>query len=311
MGRETELEGQALVDGLLRTGVINLDKPQGPTSHQISAWVKQILGIDRVGHAGTLDPNVTGVLVIGLDRATRALDVLLEHEKEYVGIMHLHRHVKRKALDQVFKEFTGKIYQTPPVRAAVKRQRRVREIYELELLELDGRSVLFRTVCESGTYIRTLCTDMGEALGVGANMLELRRTRTAHFREAGCVRLQDLKDAFVTWQERQDPGPLSRIVQPMESLLSETPRLVVKDTAVDAICHGADLAPVGIEGHQGTIQRGATVAIMTKKGEAVALAKSMHNFEKPLPAKGWVAEVYRVLMEPGTYPKGWRTKAAK
>ncbi|UCF08899.1 MAG: RNA-guided pseudouridylation complex pseudouridine synthase subunit Cbf5, partial [Thermoplasmata archaeon] len=161
--------GERGISELIESGVVLLDKPAGPTSHQVSAWVRDILQIKKAGHGGTLDPHVTGLLPVALGRATNALRSLLVGGKEYVGIMRLHGDVPKSRIQDVFSEFTGKIYQFPPLRSAVKRELRIREIYYLEPLEFDKRLVLFRVGCEAGTYIRTLCRDMGDALGTGAN----------------------------------------------------------------------------------------------------------------------------------------------
>jgi len=301
MASDTELEK------LLRTGVICLDKPQGPTSHQVTAWVRDIFGVEKAGHGGTLDPNVTGVLVIALGDSARGLGVLLEGTKEYVGILKLHRKVPKDRIRTVFEEFKGPIYQTPPVRSAVKRQLRVREIFKLDILEINDRDVLFRTVCEGGTYIRTLCVDIGDALGVGGSMLELRRTRTGGFPEKQAVTLHQLKDAYETWKDG-DAGPLMTILQPMERLLSEVPQVIVKDSAVDAICHGSNLAVPGVMDWGDNVKKGGVVALLTNKGEGIALGKALIGDANSMPKKGWVVRVERVLMEPGTYPKGWKTK---
>jgi H/ACA ribonucleoprotein complex subunit 4 len=292
---------------LLRLGVVNLDKPQGPTSHQVSAWVRDLLGARRAGHGGTLDPRVTGVLPVALNDATRALDALLAGDKQYVGVMLLHQDVPEERVREAMALFTGEVYQTPPVRSAVKRERRTRRIHELEVLEMEGRLVLFRCRCESGTYIRTLCVDVGDVLGVGAHLLDLRRTRSAGFREEDACSLNDLKDAYVFWKEEEDEAPLRRVVLPMEALLRHLPQIVVKDTAVDAICHGADLAVPGVLVVPESLGKGDLVALMTLKGEGVALATALMAGRVVGDAKsGVVADTKRVLMEPGTYPKMWR-----
>jgi len=294
------------VEELLAAGTVNLDKPQGPTSHQVTAWVKDILEVKKAGHGGTLDPRVTGVLPIATGRATRALDALLEGDKEYVGVMRLHQDVSRSKLTEIISLFKGPIYQTPPLRAAVKRVRRVREIYDLELLEVEGRDVLFRVRCQSGTYVRTLCVDIGEALGVGAHLQDLRRTRTASFTEEESCTLLDLKDAYVFWVENGDEG-IREFVKPMERLLDHLPKIYVKDTAVDALCHGADLAVPGVIEVRGEVHRGTRVALLTAKGEGIALAKAeMDPSEMESRDEGVAATLYRVLMEPGTYPRMWK-----
>src|SRR3990167_3946045 len=167
------------MDGKLNqklSGLIILDKPSNYDSHQVTRLIKDILKVDKIGHGGTLDPKVTGVLIIGVGRATRLLEYTLKAGKEYVGVMRLHGNVSIKKLKEVIKnKFTGKIKQIPPVKSAVKREEREREIYEFNVLEKDGNDFLFVVSCESGTYIRKLIHDLGEFLGIGAHMLELRR----------------------------------------------------------------------------------------------------------------------------------------
>ena len=190
------------IEELLDTGVINLDKPPGPTSHEVVSWVKGILHIKRAGHSGTLDPHVTGCLPTMLGDATRLVRVLLLSGKEYVCVMRLHADVPEKDVRQVLEEFTGTIYQRPPLVSAVKRVVRKRTIYYTKFLELVGRDVLFIVGCEAGTYIRKLCHDIGEALGCGAHMYELRRTRSGPFTEDdSMITLHTLKDAYEIWKE--------------------------------------------------------------------------------------------------------------
>ena len=154
----------------IRLGVAIVDKPTGPTSHQVSAWVRDMFGVPKAGHSGTLDPRVTGVLPVALADATRAVEAVLAGDKEYVGVLQLHQDVDARRVRAMMARFVGEIYQIPPVRSAVKREQRARMVSEFEPLEIDGRDVLFRVRCESGTYIRTLAVDVGDALGVGANL---------------------------------------------------------------------------------------------------------------------------------------------
>ena len=125
------------VEQLLEFGIVNINKPSGPTSHQISDYVKKILNLSKAGHSGTLDPGVTGCLPVALDKATRVVEVLLSCGKEYVGIMHIHKDVPEEKIRQAASEMVGKITQLPPIRSAVKRQLREREIYYLEILEIN------------------------------------------------------------------------------------------------------------------------------------------------------------------------------
>lgn len=291
----------------IRLGVVIVDKPQGPTSHQVSAWVREMFGVPKAGHSGTLDPHVSGVLPVALADATRAIDAVLEGDKEYVGVMQLHQDVEEGRIRSMMARFVGDIYQIPPVRSAVRREQRVRHVSEFEPLEIVGRNVLFRVRCESGTYIRTLCADLGDALGVGANMVDLRRTRTASFVETEAHSLNAFRDALVFWKEDGDDAPLRSLLKPIESLLAHLPRIVVKDTAVDALCHGANLHVPGVAKLSPHIKRGEVVALLTGKEEAVALAKAMMTTDEIVIAKsGVAADVARVLMEPGTYPKLWK-----
>ena len=295
------------IEELLQDGLINLDKPSGPTSHQIDVWMKEILNVKKTGHAGTLDPKVTGVLPIGIEKATRALPILLKAGKEYIGVMTLHGNVSKKMIYEVSKEFIGEIIQLPPVRSAVKRVKRKRRIYYLDILEIEGRNVLFRVGCQAGTYIRTLCVDIGKKLGSNAHLRELRRTRSGHLREENSVFLQDVKDAYIFWKEDENEKELRKILFPMEYLLDSTPKIVLRDSAVDAICHGADLALPGVVEVDTGIKKGDTIAIMTLKGEGVALAKSLLTTEEILQKDtGICARLQRVLMKKGTYPSIWR-----
>ena len=296
------------IKDLLKSGVILLDKPSGPTSHQVAAWVKDILGLEKAGHGGTLDPKVTGLLPITLGRATNAVKTLLLGGKEYVGIMKLHADIPKKDIEEILIEFTGKIYQLPPVRSAVKRELRIREIYYLEPLEIEKRSVLFKVGCEAGTYIRTLCHDIGDALGCGAHMQELRRTKIASFSEEEAVNLHDLKDAFIFFTEDGEEEELRKIILPYERLLDHIPKIMVKDSAVDALCHGANLAIPGIVELDLDIAKNQEVAFITRKDEGIALGISHLTSQEILDkTQGIAAKIERVLMEPGTYPKMWRS----
>lgn len=292
----------------LRLGVVNLDKPRGPTSHQVAAWVREVVEAGKAGHGGTLDPNVSGVLPVGLADATRVMGLVSEAAKRYVGLMHLHGDVPRAALRKAFEQFTGEITQTPPAKAAVKREPRRRRVHRLRPLERDDRDVLFEVTCEAGTYVRTLVEDLGEALGVGAHLEELRRTRAGPMEETDSVTLQDLRDAWVFWSEDDDPEPLRRVVRPMETATVHLPRVVVRDTAVDAICHGADLAAPGVAKLSEDLAVGDLVTIFTLKGEAVAWGRAAMDTHELLEAeRGIAVELERVLMDPGTYAKGWES----
>jgi len=295
------------VKELLNNGFINIDKPSGPTSHQVVAWVKNVLEIEKAGHGGTLDPSVTGVLPTAIGDATRALQVLLLAGKEYVGIMKLHKVVERKKIVSICNDFVGEIYQIPPLRSAVKRVRRKRSIYYLEVIEVKGSEVLFRVGCEAGTYIRTLCVDIGRKLKCGAHLSELRRTRVGSITEFDSVTLQDLKDAYIFWKEDGDESEIRSKILTMNRLMDHVPKIVIRDSAVDALCHGANLAIPGIVEVDTGIKKGDLAAVISLKDEGVALVHSLLSTEEIIQKdKGLCANLERVLMNKGTYPSIWK-----
>ena len=223
--------------------------------------------------------------------------------------MKLHSEVPEDKVTKVLDEFQGPLYQRPPVRSSVKRQLRTRTIYYIDLLEMDERNVLFKVGCEAGTYIRKLCYDVGEVLGCGAHMQELRRTRAGPFIEdESLVTLHDISYLFSQWQETKDESLLRKFVYPMEKALDLLPKIHVRDSAVDALCHGAHLTAPGVLSLDAGIKIGDTVAVFSQKGEAVTMAKAFVSSEKMLKMDhGFVAKTQRVLMPRGIYPKMWRS----
>ncbi|AKB73939.1 tRNA pseudouridine 55 synthase [Methanosarcina lacustris Z-7289] len=293
----------------IEKGVVNIDKTSGPTSHEVAAWVKAILGVKTAGHAGSLDPKVTGLLPTLLGKATKAVPALRLSGKEYICHLKLHRAMPPKLIRQVCEEFTGPLYQMPPLKSAVKRVTRVRTIYYLEVLEIEGTSVLLRVGCEAGTYIRKLCHDIGLALGCSGHMQWLRRTKAGPFTERTLVTLHELKDAYVSWEEEGDESELRRVIRPMESAVSHLPKIILRDSAVDAICSGASLAVPGITSLDSNLTKGELTGLFTLKGEFVALAKAEMTTKEILKASaGIAASPIRILLEAGTYPKGWTKK---
>ena len=294
------------VGELLSAGVIALDKPRGPTSHQVTAWARDALHVDKIGHGGTLDPYVSGILPICTGKAVRLTDLVLSSNKEYVCIMRLHGDVPEKKVREVIGNFVGKIYQLPPVRSSVKRQLRIRNVSSIDILDIQGRDVLFRISCDAGTYVRRICSDIGEALGCGASMTELRRPRSGMMEEKDSATLQDLRDAYILWQQNGREEWLRSLIRPMECLVEPLPKIIVKATAVDAICHGADLNIQGIHMLDDDIRKNALVALMTARGELVAIGKMVMSSQKIMSTdKGKAVDVDRVLMEPGHYPRMW------
>ncbi|MFO7872699.1 MAG: RNA-guided pseudouridylation complex pseudouridine synthase subunit Cbf5 [Candidatus Undinarchaeales archaeon] len=292
------------IEEYLKKGIVNVDKPPGPTSAQVSEFVKKILKIKKAGHSGTLDPGVSGVFPVGISEGTKVLNTLLSAGKEYVALMHLHENATKNEIINVLDEFTGKLFQRPPVRSAVNRDLRIREIYYIDLLEIKGKNVLFKVGCEAGTYIRRLCHDIGLVLGTGAHMQQLRRTKVGAFQDRNAVILQKLTDAYHFWKEDGDEKYLREYVLPMEAGLAHLPKIIISDSAVNSVCHGAQLAVPGILKFETKINKGDLVAVFTQKGEAVLYGKSkMPSKEIKSSEKGRAVETERVLMDADTYPK--------
>ena len=260
---------------LIDYGIVNIDKPKGPSSHQTSDYVKKILKIDKAGHSGTLDPAVTGVQPIALGKATRITQFLLTAPKEYVCLMHLHKEVEEEKLRETIKQFVGKIQQLPPIKSAVKRQLRTREIYEFEILEIKQQDVLFRVKCQAGTYIRKLTHDIGQALKVGAHMAELRRTQAGPFSEEdNLVTLNDLQDAYHFYKEEGNDKFLMHCLQPIENALKHISKCWIFDTTIESVSHGRDIGIPGISKLE-NFRKGETVAIMSLKGELIAIGEAL------------------------------------
>jgi H/ACA ribonucleoprotein complex subunit 4 len=299
------------IESLLQYGLVLVDKPAGPTSHEVVAWIKRILNIEKAGHSGTLDPGATGLLPIGLGEGTKALSVLLLGPKEYYALARLHAHVSSDRLNKIIQEFTGEIYQRPPQRSSVRRVTRVRTIYEFDHLENYDRLVLMRILCQAGTYIRKIIYDMGEIISSGATMVELRRTQVSNLSEQkdGLVRLHDIADAYQRYNESKDEEKLRRLILPIERCLEGIRAITVRDTAVDALCHGAPLAVPGVIAVPKDLHGGELVGVYTLKGEIVGLAQTAMTKEEIVQNVHGVAFIMkRIIMRPGTYPKAWRSK---
>lgn len=303
---------QRPIEVLLDYGLIPLDKTPGPTSHEVVAWVKRVLGVKKAGHSGTLDPMVTGLLPVGIGEATKALSILLMGPKEYYAVARLHASVSEESLRRVLEEFTGEIYQRPPQRSSVKRVTRTRFIYSLELVEQQGNLLLLRVLCQAGTYVRKLVYDMGEVLGTGATMVDLRRSKVCHLEEKdGFVRLHDLADAYHSWRSNGEEKRLRQMIFPVEKVVEGLKSVVVRDSAVNALCHGAQLAVPGILTLSSDIRRGELVAVYTLKRELVSVAEAEMTTEEIAEAgKGIALLTKRVIMKADTYPRLWKTKTA-
>jgi len=294
----------------IHSGVINLDKPANPSSHEIVAWIRRILRCEKTGHSGTLDPQVTGCLIVCIDRATRLVKAQQSAGKEYVCVVRLHSALESShKLMKAIETLTGALFQRPPLISAVKRQLRIRTIYESKLIEYDEDRHLgvFWVSCEAGTYIRTLCVHLGLLLGVGGHMQELRRVRSGIMDETkNMVTMHDVLDAQYTYDTFKDESYLRRIVKPLECLLTTYKRIVVKDSAVNAICYGAKLMVPGLLRFADSIEVGEDIVLMTTKGEAVAVGiAEMTTAVMATCDHGTVAKIKRVVMERDLYPRKW------
>ena len=308
---------------LKRYGVINLDKPSNPSSHEVVAWVKRILKVDKtgkfslvykdiqLGHSGTLDPKVTGCLITCINNATRLVKAQQSAGKEYVAVVKLHQHVdKVKQVEKALLSLTGPVFQRPPLISAVKKELRVRTIYESKLLDYDEKRDMgiFWVSCEAGTYVRTLCVHIGYILGVGAHMQELRRVRSGALKEdETMVTMHDIKDAQWHYEKFGNESYLRRVIMPLEILLVQHPRIVVKDTSVNAICYGAQLMLPGVLRYESGIEVGREVVLMTTKGEAIAIAiASMTTSTIATCDHGIVTRTKRVILERDVYERKWK-----
>ncbi|AXG05121.1 RNA-guided pseudouridylation complex pseudouridine synthase subunit Cbf5 [Haloplanus rubicundus] len=278
------------LDALLAFGVVNLDKPPGPSAHQVAGWVRDLAGVDRAAHAGTLDPKVTGCLPTMLGDATRLAPVFLEGRKEYVAVLELHDRPPAD-LEATVAEFEGEIYQKPPRKSAVARRLRTRTIHDLDVLETRDRQVLLRIECASGTYIRKLCHDLGLALGTGAHMGALRRTATDPFDDRDLVTLHDLADALA-FAEEGDEEPIRAVVAPAERVLEELPAVTIAPSAAEQVATGAPVYAPGVIDTE-PAERDALVAGFTPNGSAVCLGRFVGD---PDADEGVVVDLERVLV---------------
>jgi len=292
-----------------KSGVIILDKPSAPSSHEVVSWCKRILKVEKTGHSGTLDPKVTGCLIVCIDRATRLVKSQQNAGKQYVCVLRTHDVVEESDLKKTLDTLQGALYQRPPVISAVKRRLRVRTIHKNTLLEFDKERHLavFLVDCEAGTYIRTLCVHLGLLLGTGGHMQELRRSRSGHTTEdEHMVTMHDVLDAQWVFENEKDEAYLRAVIKPLELLLTEYKRIVVKDSAVNAICYGAKLMIPGLLMYDPGIEVNDIVVLITTKGEAIALAiAQMATLDMQTCSHGTVAKIKRVIMERDTYPRRW------
>jgi tRNA pseudouridine55 synthase len=279
-------------------GVLNIDKPSGPTSHDIVAKIRKLLKEKRVGHSGTLDPLATGVLVVCVGKATRIVEYLVAQEKEYSAVMVLGRttstqdsageeisstdasHITREMVEAVLPNFTGRIMQIPPMVSALKyegkrlyelarknieveRQPREITIHKLEITNFTpgvNPSVGLDIICSSGTYIRTLCADIGESLGVGGYMENLVRTRVGRFDLRHAISLEELEHAT-------NEGRIDEFMISMDDALPDFPVITV-DSAQSVLVSRGGAVPSTLRGAEGQLIR-----VRSDKGELLAIGR--------------------------------------
>jgi H/ACA ribonucleoprotein complex subunit 4 len=249
------------------------------------------------------------------------MEYMLKSNKEYVCLMFLHKPVEKELLKETFKKFTGIIKQTPPIVSAVKRQERERNIYYNDIINIkENQYILFRVGCQHGTYIRKLCSDMGEDLGVSAQMIELRRTKAGPIREEdNIISLDKLRNLYELYNEEKDSNTkniyekeLKKYIRPMEEVLKDFKVVIARDSAVDTVCHGSDLAVPGVSKLCDDIDVGEEVAVITHKGELIAMGTAfMTSKEVMKKNKGAFIKTDKVFMDIGTYPAYWNFKKEK
>jgi len=295
------------IDQLLESCFILLDKSPGPSSHQVSAWARDMMGLEKLGHGGTLDPFASGLLPLLSGKAMRLTGKILTHDKSYLALFKFGKEIERKEIEEKMAMLTGKVYNVPPEISAVRVQVRTRKISTFNILDFNGTSLLTHIECEAGTYVRTIARDLGLLLDTPVDLRELRRPSSGEFSLKQSITMQQLADAYWLWKEKGEEAAMLRILHPIEDMLSDLPRVVVKDGAAAALSHGAPLLRPGLVSIDDDLNVGSEVLLVTMKGEAVAIAKMSQN-SKVIPEmnQGEVAKPNCVLMKEDTYPRSWK-----
>jgi len=212
--------------------------------------------------------------------------------------MQLHDDVEEQKLRETIKMFIGKIYQKPPLRSAVKKVPRIRKIFSINILDIVGRKVLMEVRCEAGTYVRKLCFDIGEILGCGAHMTELRRTAIAFLNEdyEYLATMHELFGAYRYWKEKNDDRYLRFYLRPIEELLFFLPKIFIKDSALFSVTHGSFVAAPAIIGVTSDLKAKEFVGVYNLNNELIAIGKSEMNAKEAIEKeKGIVVKIDKVL----------------
>ncbi len=292
-------------------GLLNINKPAGITSHDVVDRVRRVLGQKRVGHAGTLDPAATGILLVCAGQATRLVEYLVPGTKTYQGAIVLGRstntydregettgeadtrHLERELVEDAMAGFIGEIEQVPPAYSAIKRDgipayklarkgksvdlpaRRIR-IDSFELVEWECPRLDFRIVCQSGTYVRSVAHDLGAALKTGGYLESLSRTASGSWKIEDSISLEELEDAGAG--DRRD-----ELIKPLSGVLPDMPKVTISDQEAGRLGHGQALE-LEVDGQPGTIgawtSAGRLVAVLVPGGP------NRWNPKKVFPAEG-------------------------
>jgi H/ACA ribonucleoprotein complex subunit 4 len=301
------IPSERTIEQLLESCFILLDKSPGPSSHQVSAWARDMMGLEKLGHGGTLDPFASGLLPLLSGKAMRLTGKILTHDKSYLALFKFGKDLELNEIEEKMAMLKGKVYNVPPEISAVRVQVRTRKISKFDVLDFDGNSLLTHIECEAGTYVRTMARDLGLLLDTPVELKELRRPTSGEFSLSQSITMQQLADAYWLWQEKGEEDAMLRILHPIEDMLSDLPRVVVKDGAAAALSHGAPLLRPGVVSIDDDLNVGTEVLLVTMKGEAVAIAKMSQN-SKVIPEmnQGEVAKPNCVLMKEDTYPRSWK-----
>ena len=285
----------------LRCSFVIIDKPRGPSSHEVAAWARKILGVPKSGHSGTLDPNVSGVLLVGLGKATKLLPFLATKDKKYVCVMGTKLPQTDEQYRAMFAKFTGTITQTPPKESAVAKKPRKRKVYYIKPIQMRPTQALFEVHCEAGTYIRVLVSDFGRICG-GAEMLELRRIAVGGIPETSAMSLQDFSDAIWAARRGEESALRRSLIPPQEALSLR--KVVMRDPAVEAVCAGAPLYAPGLSSKDEGIEPGDAISLLTEKGEYVGVGRArLPSDEMGAHRQGVICTPETIVMERGRYPK--------
>ncbi|MDP2925863.1 MAG: RNA-guided pseudouridylation complex pseudouridine synthase subunit Cbf5 [Nanoarchaeota archaeon] len=234
------MEKQKSIQEILDFCIINVDKPAGYTSFEVCEKIRKILDAKKAGHFGTLDPMVTGVLPIAINRATRLSNYFMKKDKIYIGKMLLHSDIDEERLKKEMNNFLGKIIQKPPKKSRVKRVERERYINEFRIMKKQGKIVEFYSNVEAGTYIRKLIHDLGKKIG-GAHMIELRRIKAGIFEEKDSHLIKEIEEAFDIYKLSNNPEFLNKILIPAEIIKNIIPEVKVKESSLRDLFNGKPL----------------------------------------------------------------------